>query len=127
MAESSSGGEKTELPTPKRLEDARNDGQVSFSSEVNIAVLMLVGFCMLAVVAPWAWASMTSMMRLALGDGLQWELDSRQTMIAFSKQLWLAAGWFIPFLGVLFASGILLSVAQVGLNIYFADQGFIRW
>ena len=117
MAESSSGGEKTELPTPKRLEDARNDGQVSFSSEVNIAVLMLIGFCMLAVVAPWAWASMTSMMRLALGDGLQVELDSRETMLVFAKQLWLAAGWFVPFLGVLFVSGILLSVAQVGLHV----------
>ena len=42
MAESPSGGEKSEYPTPKRLEEARLDGQVSFSAEVNIASLLLI-------------------------------------------------------------------------------------
>lgn len=116
MAESPSGGEKSEYPTPKRLEDARLDGQVSFSAEVNIALLLLIGFCTLAVVAPWAWASMSAMMRLAMGDALRLELDSRETMGAFADQLLMSAGWLGPLLGVLFLSGLGLSIAQVGLR-----------
>jgi flagellar biosynthesis protein FlhB len=116
MAESPSGGEKTELPTPKRLEEARLEGQVSFSAEINIAVLLLVGFCTLAVIAPWAWASMLAMMRLAFSDALQWELDSRETMRAFGDQLMMSVGWLAPLLGVLFIAGLGLSIAQVGLR-----------
>jgi flagellar biosynthesis protein FlhB len=117
MAENPSGGEKSEMPTPKRLEDARLDGQVSFSAEVNIASLLIIGFCTLAVIAPWAWNSMAAMMRLAMGDALHWELDSRDTMGAVTDQLLMAAGWLVPLLGVLFISGLGLSVAQVGLRI----------
>jgi flagellar biosynthetic protein FlhB len=117
MAENPSGGEKTELPTPKRLDEARNDGQVSFSAEVNIACLLVIGFCTLAVIGPWAWTGMASMMRQAMGDGLAWELTDRDTMRLIGKQLLLAAGWLAPLLGVLFLSGIGLSLAQVGLRI----------
>src|ERR1043165_7832002 len=114
MAENPSGGEKTELPTPKRLEEARLEGQVSFSAEVNIAVLLLVGFCSLAVAAPWAWTSMMAMMRLAFSDALHWELDERETSRAFIDQLLMTTGWLAPLLGVLFVTGLGLSIAQVG-------------
>ena len=117
MAESPSGGEKTELPTPKRIEDARMDGQVSFSAEVNIASLLIIGFCTLAVLAPWAWNAMLTMMRLTMSDALHWELDSRETMVALAHQLMLAAGWVVPLLAVLFVSGLVLSIAQVGVRI----------
>jgi len=117
MAENPSGGEKSELPTPKRLEDARLDGQVSFSAEVNIAALLIIGFCTLAVIGPWAWASMLAMMRLSMGDALRWELDSRETMGAVTDHLLMSAGWLVPLLGVLFISGLGLSIAQVGLRI----------
>lgn len=116
MAGNPSGGEKTELPTPKRLEEARLEGQVSFSAEVNIAVLLLVGFCTLAVVGPWAWASMSAMMRLSFSDALHWELTERETTRAFIDQLLMTTGWFVPLLGVLFITGLALSVAQVGLR-----------
>jgi flagellar biosynthetic protein FlhB len=117
MAENTNGAEKTELPTPKRIEDARMDGQVSFSAEVNIASLLIIGFCTLAVVGPWAWNAMLSMMRLSMSDALHWELNSRETMIAFSEQLLMSAGWLGPLLAVLFLSGLGLSIAQVGLRI----------
>ena len=42
MAEESSGQEKTEQPTPKRLEDARKKGQVPRSKELNTMVLMAI-------------------------------------------------------------------------------------
>lgn len=116
MAENPSGGEKTEMPTPKRLEDARLDGQVSFSAEVNIASLLLIGFCTLAVIAPWAWTSMTAMTRWAMGDALKIELESRESMRAFGDQLIMSAGWLAPLFGILFLAGLGLSIAQVGLR-----------
>ena len=39
----SSGGDKTEAPTPKRLEEARKKGQVAKSQDLNGAVVMLGG------------------------------------------------------------------------------------
>lgn len=42
-------GEKTEKPTPKKLEDARKEGQVAKSMEINSAVILLVTLIFLRV------------------------------------------------------------------------------
>jgi type III secretion protein U len=47
MAESA--GEKTEMPTPKKLRDARNKGQVCTSKEIVSTAVLIVGFCLCAV------------------------------------------------------------------------------
>jgi flagellar biosynthetic protein FlhB len=95
---------------------ARLEGQVSFSAEVNIAVLLLIGFCTLAAVGPWAWTSMLAMMRLTLSDALHWELDAHETMRSLVDQGLMTGGWLVTLLGILFLSGLGLSVAQVGLR-----------
>lgn len=43
MAESESGQEKTEQPTPKRLEKAKQDGQVARSRELNTTAVVIAG------------------------------------------------------------------------------------
>lgn len=116
MAESQSGGEKTELPTPKRIHEARQEGQVSFSPEVNISGLLFIGFALLAVMAPWFWQAMEASMRFALVEALSWELDDRTTQLALIRGHLPALGWLLPLLGALFVSGIILSVAQVGFQ-----------
>ena len=45
MAESS--GEKTEMPTPKKLRDARQKGQVCTSKDVVSTAILVVLFCVL--------------------------------------------------------------------------------
>lgn len=47
MAESS--GEKTEMPTPKKLRDARQKGQVCSSKDIVSTAILIVLFCLLAV------------------------------------------------------------------------------
>ena len=47
MAESA--GEKTEMPTPKKLRDARNKGQVCSSKDIISTALLILGFCLCAV------------------------------------------------------------------------------
>ena len=46
MAESS--GEKTEMPTPKKLRDARNKGQVCTSKDIVSTAVLIVLFATLA-------------------------------------------------------------------------------
>ena len=49
FAQDGSNGEKTEEPTPKKLEDARKKGQVARSTDVTTALSLLVFFAMLKV------------------------------------------------------------------------------
>ena len=42
------GGEKTEMPTPKKLRDARSKGQVCISKDIVSTVLLVLGFCLCA-------------------------------------------------------------------------------
>ncbi len=42
-------GEKTEMPTPKKLRDARNKGQVCSSKDIVSTTLLIVGFCLCAI------------------------------------------------------------------------------
>ena len=47
FAKEGPGGEKTEEPTTKRLEDARKDGKVAKSKELSHGVTLLAFFLML--------------------------------------------------------------------------------
>ena len=42
MSDKNDGGDKTEKPTPKRLEDARKKGDVSKSKEVSSTVVLVL-------------------------------------------------------------------------------------
>ena len=50
MAQENDGGDKTEQPTPKKLQDARKKGQVAKSKDVTSTVELLV-WCALALLA----------------------------------------------------------------------------
>jgi flagellar biosynthetic protein FlhB len=117
VPENTSGGEKTEQPTPKRLTDARDEGQVCMSSEVNIAGLLLVGFCTLAVMAPQFWNAMSGVMRYALYEALNWDLSDHQSLRALSIEIGMALKWLVPFFAVMFLTGLALCTAQVGVHI----------
>jgi type III secretion protein U len=51
MAEKNDSGDKTELPTPKRLRDARKKGDVAKSKDVSAGLLTLVWFILIALSA----------------------------------------------------------------------------
>ena len=52
FAEGDSGGEKTEQPTQKRKEKAREEGQVAKSNEVTTAFLFIIMFTVLKIYGP---------------------------------------------------------------------------
>jgi flagellar biosynthesis protein FlhB len=59
-------GDKTEAPTPKRLEEARKKGQVARSADLNGAVVMLVGLLALG----WFGSAMVGHVREAMVGSL---------------------------------------------------------
>ncbi|MGL5837634.1 MAG: EscU/YscU/HrcU family type III secretion system export apparatus switch protein [Sphingorhabdus sp.] len=54
MAEKNDGGDKTELPTPKRLRDARKKGDVAKSKDVGSGLVILGWFVLIALAASYA-------------------------------------------------------------------------
>jgi type III secretion protein U len=108
----SEGGEKTELPTPKKERDAREKGQVARSQEVVTTVSLL------AVVAyVWtAWGAITASIinifdqvaQLAVGDFRANALSG--VFFAFRESAFL----LLPVLGVVILAGIAANYAQFG-------------
>lgn len=108
----SEGGEKTELPTPKKERDAREKGQVARSQEVVTTISLL------AVVAyVWTrWGSITEafvgmfdqMAKLATGDFRTVALPA--VFYAFRESALL----LLPALGVVILAGIAANYVQFG-------------
>ena len=62
MADSSSQN-KTEQPTPRRLEKAREDGNVAFSGDLSTAILMCAGSLFFLIAGPWFGESLLQILR----------------------------------------------------------------
>jgi type III secretion protein U len=59
MAEQNDGGDKTELPTPKRLRDARKKGDVAKSKDVSSGLVILGWFILIALSASYVGSQIT--------------------------------------------------------------------
>src|SRR5918998_5685722 len=111
----SSGGEKTEKATPKRLADARKKGQVAKSQDLGGAVVLLASLLALSALGPAAWGHMRDAMLRCLSliatpdvidhGGISKLLISTMTDTA------LAAA---PIAFVCMTAGIVTGVLQVG-------------
>jgi flagellar biosynthetic protein FlhB len=117
VAENANGGEKTEQPTPKRLQDARDEGQVAVSPEVFTSVILLAGLFMLLLTGTWFFQTAAASLRHALSDALTWDLSSINSLQLLLIQF---APLTMP-LGLLgavcFAIAVVAGIGQVGLNL----------
>jgi flagellar biosynthetic protein FlhB len=114
--------QKTEEPTPKKLEDARKKGQVALSREVNNWVMLLAGTIVIASLSGSVFTHLTSLMQfylehaadmpsvpggleIAIGEGLKKVL----MILALPFFFLCMAAFFGPFLqvGPLFAPEII--------------------
>src|SRR3954454_5819997 len=57
-----SAGDKTEKPTPKRRADARKEGQVARSMDLNGAIVLLASLMVLSSMAPKMMSGLKQMM-----------------------------------------------------------------
>lgn len=112
--------DKTEKATPKRREDARKEGNVARSMEINSAFAMMCGFGILGIWGPKMWRSMQSDMAFRLHNvgkvGTQnWSISDAMSMffVVVKSMVYLCAPVMLGMLLV----GVLASVIQVKPNV----------
>ena len=105
--------ERTESPTPRRREQSRSRGQVARSQDLSAAAPLLVSFAAISLLGPRLWYSLLAMVRTGLVSESSGSLDD---LHPFAGAVMLeAARRLTPFLVVVVAAIVAISVAQIGL------------
>jgi len=108
-------GEKTEAPTPKRLKDARQKGNVAKSEEVVTIGVLLIAITGMKLLGPQLWSDMRNLMLEGLGNPSNQELTPESAFQMGRDVSWAGIRALLPLLGLLSIAGILLNLAQSGL------------
>lgn len=111
-------GEKTEKATPKKRQEARNQGQIAKSQDLNAAVVTIVGLFVVAITGP----KMVGVMGQAMQDILT-GIANPQTvnrkgigpLMATAGKAWVQC--FIPVALACTVAAVAILVAQVGFKI----------
>lgn len=107
-------GDKTEAPTPRRRTEARQQGQIARSTDLNSALLLLGGMVCLRWFGPRLMQSLLGLMRenLSISDGGQSAtIDVTRMVAAAGMAILTAAG---PIMLGLLLLALLSNVLQVG-------------
>jgi len=108
--------ERTEQPTPKRLQKARDKGQVPQSQELTSIVTLLVLVAMVALLGP----SLMQWFTLEIKQGMSCEnsvfADSRSFLNFASRKTVDFVITISPILAAVFAGAVLSGIAVGGLN-----------
>ncbi|MFP4058106.1 MAG: flagellar biosynthesis protein FlhB [Candidatus Brocadiia bacterium] len=111
----SSAEERSEQPTPRRRQEARQKGQVARSREVNSVAVLLGGLVLLYVTAPVAYEGLTGLMRFAFGDALARPVTLSSAQGLFAMAASHTARTFGPLAVGLVVVALLAAYGQVGL------------
>ena len=108
-------GDKTEKPTPKRLDEARRKGNVAKSTDLNGAVVLMVGLFTLIITGHSTVSHVQEVMTSSLSqlqDPSVVSIDGiGQLMTGTGKQVLLACA---PVALACMAAGVVVNIAQVG-------------
>ena len=110
-------GEKTEDATPRRREEAREQGQVALSKDLCASVLLLVGFSTILILGKWMGEGFLGLIRKPL-ENLDAMWGTPDNVIAEGVMGAVAlATYLLPLLGVLLVLSVLVPLVQVGFHI----------
>lgn len=115
MAEEDS--EKTEDPTPRRREEAREKGQVAYSTDFSGAVVLIAGVVGLTVLGPTIGGGMLDLFRKDIPDLYPGDLTPVTTRDLFWRLLLRGLEFLGGFLFLLVICGIAVNLIQVGLHL----------
>lgn len=115
FAKEGEGGEKTEDATPKKLEDARKEGQVAKSQDIGVAVLLLILFFCLKVFGGYLYDRFVGVFRTYMGGIGDYAYDFNvmrsMNLLAYgAKEILLIAG---PIMLLALIAAVVIEVAQV--------------
>lgn len=122
MAENKEGQEKTEEPTSRRLEEARDRGQVGKSMDVTTAGMIILGGLLL-----FAWGSSImntyrGLMINILHNLGSYEITYTNIISSFYKFILLLASLLLPLMLTLYVVALIGEISQVGFR--FASKKF---
>jgi flagellar biosynthetic protein FlhB len=109
-----SAGDKTEKPTPKRRADARKEGQVARSMDMNGAIVLLASLMVLSAMAPKMMTSLKQMMSntlMLIGTPDVVTKDGLGPIVAHNTQTMIKV--IAPIALTCMAAGLIVNVVQV--------------
>jgi flagellar biosynthesis protein FlhB len=121
--EAESGGERTEEPSPKRLQEARERGQVPRSRELTTFATMIGGSAALTALGGSLSAHLADVMRRGMSIDAQSLRDPHSMLDYLSEACISALTSLLPVFGTLIALVLLASVALGGWN--FSTQALL--
>lgn len=112
--EQTDDSQKTEQPTPRRLEEARKRGQVVYSREVSNWLMLFAATLLILMAGPGIMADLRDLLKTFLSEAHTLPADANG-ILAVVKKLFLTVlgALALPFL-VLVAAGILSGFVQIG-------------
>lgn len=110
------GQERTEEPTARRLEQAREQGQIPRSRELTTALLTLGGTAALVGMAPTIVETLLELMRAGFAQELRDMFDPTRPAQVFGHALLRFLGLLAPFLLLMWGMALLAPIAIGGWN-----------
>jgi flagellar biosynthetic protein FlhB len=117
--EGENGQEKTELPTSKRLEEARKNGQIPRSAELNAAAVLLMAGGGLQVLGSHVGAQLHGIMRTGLSLSREESLDETRALASFANAASHGLMACAPILGLTLLGALAAPLALGGWNMSF--------
>lgn len=115
MADESSGQEKSEAPTSRRLQEARKKGDVAKSMEVPSAAVLLTGLLTLYYTSDLMLDRLFLLLRHYLGNLHTFQIIPGN-MPMLTRESMLETGLIVaPVMGVIFITALAANYAQVGI------------
>lgn len=107
MAEEDSSQEKTEEPTPRRLEKAKEDGQTARSKELNTTAILLFGALGLVFFGPFMAEQVFAMARHNLSLQRRAVFDPATMFAHMGDSMWAAMEALAPWLALMLVAAFL--------------------
>lgn len=117
MAQEDLGQTRTEEPTPRRREEAREQGQVAFSPDLTTGLMLLVAMVSLATLVPTIANGLIDLFRQGMLRSSVQNLGPQQVQNLFARLFSQGLDWLGFFFGVMVVAGILVTVMQVGFHV----------
>ena len=114
-----SGQEKTEQPTSKRLEEARKQGQVPRSTDLNTAAVLLLAGAGLRMMGSHMGVQLHDLMRSGLSISREDALDESHALTIFANEVLHAMLACAPILGLTLVAALVAPMAIGGWNMSF--------
>ncbi|MBF0177309.1 MAG: flagellar biosynthesis protein FlhB [Magnetococcales bacterium] len=114
MAGDADNDAKTEAPTSKRLQEARDKGQTANSREVPTALILLSALTLFIFQGPGLWEALRGKMAFFLSGQIHDDLTEAGVIALLRDVLTLVLGDMGPFFAVFIVAGIAASIIQHG-------------